>query len=517
MAEFGIQDQILRLTNKPMSLDKEIRKILKELGPGSKSITAYDTAWVARLGEIDWDLSSHALNWLCEHQLSDGSWGANNIYYYHDRVISTLAAMISLTRRGRRQQDTKQVEKGLLALEQIISGATQGLMADPNGATVGFEMIVPTLVAEAERLGLITQQKDRLLGRLSVMRSKKLSMIEGKRINRNITLAYSAEMAGEDNISIFDLDNLQEGNGSVANSPSATAYFVTHIDQDNQAALSYLRETIDSSNGGVSFTYPYDIYERAWVLWNIAIAPPLMENQEIRNFCQSHLQFLECAWKPGRGVGFSTSFSLCDGDDTSVTYEALAKFGCKMDIDTLLSYEMEDHFRCYPLEITSSIGANVHMLGALKQAGFDKEHPAIQKILEFLRRNQQASGFWIDKWHISPYYVTAHAMIACKEYESELCQAAVNWILAMQREDGSWGSIHQSTAEETAYCIQALVLWQRNGSVPPEKINKAVSWLEQNQDTYHPALWISKSLNSPNLVVKSAILSALALAKGGMQ
>ena len=70
MAEFGIQDQILRLTNKPMSLDKEIRKILKELGPGSKSITAYDTAWVARLGEIDWDMHSTGcanISYLMDH------------------------------------------------------------------------------------------------------------------------------------------------------------------------------------------------------------------------------------------------------------------------------------------------------------------------------------------------------------------------------------------------------------------------------------------------------------------
>ena len=164
-------------------MKEQIHQVIKEMGPGTISTTAYDTAWVARLGEIDWELSSQALNWLCENQLSDGSWGASNVFYYHDRVISTLAAMISLTRRGRRKHDTKQVENGLLALERIISGATRGLMADANGATVGFEMIVPTLVAEAERLGLITQQKDRLLGRLSKMRSQKLSILNGKKIN----------------------------------------------------------------------------------------------------------------------------------------------------------------------------------------------------------------------------------------------------------------------------------------------------------------------------------------------
>ena len=77
--------------------------------------------------------------------------------YYHDRVICTLAAMIALSYRGRREHDKVQIEKGKLALERIVGGATQGLQSDPNGATVGFEMIAPTLAAEAEKLGIIKQ------------------------------------------------------------------------------------------------------------------------------------------------------------------------------------------------------------------------------------------------------------------------------------------------------------------------------------------------------------------------
>ncbi len=123
------------------------QQILNEVGPGKMSDVAYDTAWLARLGDVDRELSNRALTWLCENQLSDGSWGAEKPFYYHDRVISTLAAMIALTRSGRRTHDKLQVERGLLALEKIMEGANEGLPADPNGATVGFEMIVPTLIA----------------------------------------------------------------------------------------------------------------------------------------------------------------------------------------------------------------------------------------------------------------------------------------------------------------------------------------------------------------------------------
>ena len=93
-----------------------ITKLIDEIGPGQMGSTAYDTAWTARIGEIDWPLSSRALAWLAENQLPDGSWGALAPMYYHDRVLCTLAAMIALTYRGRRGQDKLQIEMGKLAL-----------------------------------------------------------------------------------------------------------------------------------------------------------------------------------------------------------------------------------------------------------------------------------------------------------------------------------------------------------------------------------------------------------------
>ena len=218
-----------------------IEKLIDEIGPGHMGSTAYDTAWAARLGEIDWELSSHSLAWLTENQLPDGSWGARAPFYYHDRVICTLAAMIALTYRGRRGQDKVQIENGKLALERIVSGATGGLQADPNGATIGFEMIAPTLAAEAEKLGLIKNQGDRILGRLSKQRTKKLHYLQHNMISRNVTMAFSAEMAGTDGRHLLDIENLQESNGTIGCSPAATAYFATYIKKGDEASLKYLR------------------------------------------------------------------------------------------------------------------------------------------------------------------------------------------------------------------------------------------------------------------------------------
>ena len=99
-----------------------------------------------------------------------------------------------------------------------------------------------------------------------------------------------------------------------------------------------------------------------------------------------------------------------------------------------------------------------------------------------------------------------------KEYDRELCQLAVDWILKNQKPDGAWGFYNTSTAEETAYCIQALVIWQRyTGSSLMEKINQAYEWLIRNCEPPYPPLWIDKSLYCPEVLVKSSIVSALVL------
>ncbi len=495
-----------------MDIDTEIKKLLQEIGPGRMSNTAYDTSWVARLGDIDRELSTNALSWLCEHQLPDGSWGAAEPFYYHDRVISTLAAMIALTYRGRRMQDKVQIERGLLALEKITGGATGGLAADPNGATVGFEMIVPALVEEAEELGIIKQQGDRILGRLGRLREAKMAKLAGVKINRYISTAFSAEMAGKDKQYLLDIDNLQEANGSVANSPSATAYFALQVRPGDRKALAYLRNA--TVGGGAPFATPFDVFERAWILWNLAVFGSSLDHKTLA-LCQPHLDFLESAWRKGRGVGFAAAYSPCDGDDTSMTFDALARFERDADVAAILGYEESAYFRCYAIEANPSIGANIHILGALRRAGFDSSQPAVQKIIAFLSQTRQQGQFWLDKWHTSPYYVTTHAIIVLHRYDNDLCRQAIDWIMKTQKVEGSWGYYEHSTAEETAYCIQALKIWQEyGGEIPSGRIEHAVRWLEQNVEPPYPPMWISKALYCPELVVRSTILSALAFAKG---
>jgi halimadienyl-diphosphate synthase len=422
-------------------------------------------------------------------------------------VLCTLAAMIALTYRGRREHDKVQIENGRLALEKIVSGATQGLQTDPSGATVGFEMIAPTLVEEAERLGLIKKQSTGILRRFSNKRVEKLSYLKGKMINRHMTMAFSAEMAGNDGQHMLDIENLQEDNGSVGVSPSATAYFATYIKKGDDVSLNYLRK-IRNPDGGMPNVAPFDVFEIGWTLWNLSLIP----NLDFADKLKPHLEFLSNAWLPKVGIGFAAGYSVKDSDDTALVFETLLRYGIEKDLAGVLSYEEKDHFRCFDMEVNPSISANIHVVGALAHAGLDKNNASVQKTLNFLRKSRdQFLPFWADKWHSSPYYATSHAIIACAGIDSELVYESVEWILKTQNRNGSWGT-YFPTAEETAYAIQALWVWdQKVARVPKRALKNGARWLKENMDNSYPPLWIGKCLYSPNLVIRSAVISALTL------
>lgn len=492
-----------------MNLYDSMHQLLRQIGPGHSQMTntAYDTAWIARLDELDEPMGEQALEWLRSHQLADGSWGASEPQYYHDRFICTLAAMTALARRGQRQ-DRARLRRAQLALETAI----KGLSADPASETIGFEMIVPTLLAEAEALGIIQRQCDSsVLGGLARKRAAKLAALPGGTISRFVTVAFSAEMAGPDGRHLLDTGDLQEVNGSVGHSPSATAYFALYGRRQDSVALGYLRKVVDDSDdsGGVPVIAPSDVFEVAWTLRNLALISPLDDGSLA--LCQPHLDFLEATWEPGRGIPQAAGYTPMDGDDTGLVYEVLTRFGRAADVEAVLHYEEDEYFRCFALEANPSVSANIHVLGALRQAGLGVQHPSVQKVLRFLRRVQTVKLSWFDKWHASPYYPTSHAVIACAGYDDDLVDDAVYWILETQNQDGSWG-YYMPTAEETAYCLQALVVWKRHGGqMPGDALKRGAAWLADHTEPPYPPLWIGKCLYCPLLVVRSTILSALML------
>ena len=514
-----------------MQIKNEILDLISQLGSSKMSSAAYDTAWVAQTVKFNEPMGEQALNWLRENQLPGGCWGSEHIPYSHDRVVCTLASMIALQEWGN-EKDQHRVELARLGLDTAING----LRSDVAGATVGFEMIVPLLLETAYEVGALQRKDDKELlipystkqyddanpankrqksvsfDQLKQGKKQKLAALPDGLINRHVTISFSAEMVGPDGINLLDVDNLLEIDGSVGGSPSATAFYALHVCPGDPTALAYLRNIAKNNDlengGGIPEVAPFDTYEIGWALWNLSL---IDDNNHFKGALKPHLDFLLQDWKKGKGISFAKDYSLVDGDNTSVIFETLHRFGTPVDLEALLSYERDDHFCCYDPESTPSLGVNVHVLSALREAGLDAQHPSVKKVVKFINSKIISHTFWADKWHASPYYATAHTIIAAAGFVDDLVTNAVDWIIETQKESGAWG-YYIPTAEETAYCLQALLLWQRNGGeVPTDTIARGLDWLtEHRQPPYEPQ-WICKCLYTPELIVRSAVLSALTL------
>jgi halimadienyl-diphosphate synthase len=420
-----------------------------------------------------------------------------------------LAAVLCLSQWSEQKSDRALCERGI----RYIWARTPVLAHDPY-ETVGFELIIPTLMEQARERGFCLPTSS--FDDFAEYRRKKLERIPPHLFYapQNPAL-YSLEFMGSE----LDLELVrqgQEANGSVGNSPSATAYLLNQ-DPDNALGWRYVNQVMRVNSSGAVFSFPLDIFERTWVLYNLDLAG-LMGG--LGDGCRAHVDYLRETWDPEKGVSFSRWYSAYDLDDTALAFKVLQRAahiwdapGYRVSLDVFEAYAETDHFRTFLFETDPSLSSNIHLLDALQISSRPQAKAMRETILAFMRRTRSLEAFWFDKWHASPYYVTAHAILAVLPCDQALIEDAVYWIIHTQRPDGSWGHFAEATVEETAYCLQALAYYaKRGGDVPFKVMQKAAMYLWQHiDDTQHPALWIAKTLFAPLHIIESAIISALAL------
>jgi hypothetical protein len=217
------------------------------------------------------------------------------------------------------------------------------------------------------------------------------------------------------------------------------------------------------------------------------------------------------------GVSLSPSFPIPDADDTAVALLLLHDLGERVDPTVLKAFGASDgSFVSFPYERHSSVGVNVHVLHTLARVpGYPDAERAIARISSYLA-DQHSGLYWIDKWHISPMYATAHVLCALEDLTpvqraplASHIERSREWLRQSQNADGSWGFYGQPTAEETAYGLLALASRADDRDVP--HCEAAARYLRQamTDGTPHPPLWIDKCLYIPPLVVNAAIEAAL--------
>jgi halimadienyl-diphosphate synthase len=470
--------------------------------------TAYDTAWLASVpAQGDRRLSRFptSLRWLTENQLTDGSWGSP-VHYAHDRLLCTLAAVTPLAQFGRRSEDRDAVAAATRYLWQhgdtVRSEAAQ---------LIGFELLLPTLVQRARGAGIaVPPQLDAYTDN---RRTRKLSQLPPEALySPRGSVVHALEFLG-DRASLPGLRAAQGANGAIGNSPAATAFYLAG--SNDARAQQYLSSVLDRTGGAMApVLHPCETFELLWAAYHLhlgGIPTARLLTPIERAFLRSALA--------GGGVSLSPSFPIPDADHTALALLLLHARGDEIEPSVLRAFATpEGHFVSEPYHRQSAagVGLNLHVLHALSRM---PEYPdverAIERVVCFIG-SQHTGEYWMDRWHVSPYYATSHAICVFDDLSAHqtrriahLVERSRNWIRHTQNPDGSWGFYGQPTTEETAYALLALMSGRVLDEMDEARCAAGMAYLNATSEgDVYPPLWIDKCLYTPALVVRAAIEAA---------
>lgn len=484
-------------------LDTFARELIQNLD-NRLSPSAYDTAWMARVRDDSGEKARwpDLVDWLLANQHEDGSWGGQ-IYYVHDRILSTLVALIALKENGIDEIHPEQIEEGEAFIWHNIHKLHTDLME-----LAGFEILLPTLIQDAHTLGLKVPAHSYGYG---AIRDAKLSKIPMELMTSpKVSLSNAMEFwKGNDALNI--LEQVQGASGAIANSPSTTSYLAITSKSQNKAAIQWLQAVKDRPYGIPDF-HPWTDFEISWTMQHLAYSGiPLTEFRDLPVW-ETLLQDLT-----PRGISIHPTYSIRDGDTTSVSIHVLRRAGFDVDPLILKTFEHPEksHFLTFFFERNMSVITNVHALEALSLLpDYPDRDEVYDNVVRAILSQQKYQTFWIDKWHISPFYASAHTLIALMTIgEHHLLEYSnfITWLLHTQREDGSWGYFDRGTREETALAVLTLMHYHDLvQEINPDIIHRAMEYLEGAEEKNLPfeELYIGKVLYAPIDVIKALLFSA---------
>jgi squalene-hopene/tetraprenyl-beta-curcumene cyclase len=142
----------------------------------------------------------------------------------------------------------------------------------------------------------------------------------------------------------------------------------------------------------------------------------------------------------------------------------------------------------------STADVTARVMECLGRFGWPAEHPAIQRGLQFLLKDQCEDGSWFGRWGVNYVYGTSGVLRALETVSlnaKEYCKRAVNWLKSVQKPDGSFGESLRSydepktkgqgnsTASQTAWGLIGLLAAADPGD---PSIAKAAAYLVQQQN-----------------------------------
>ncbi|MEZ5897003.1 MAG: squalene--hopene cyclase [Parvularculaceae bacterium] len=120
-----------------------------------------------------------------------------------------------------------------------------------------------------------------------------------------------------------------------------------------------------------------------------------------------------------------------------------------------------------------SVDVTAHIVEAFGKLGLGKDHPAMVRALDYLRREQEADGSWFGRWGVNYIYGAGAVLPALEAIGEDMSQPyiarAADFLVACQQDDGGWGEScgsymdpslsgrGKTTASQTAWALMGLI------------------------------------------------------------
>ena len=143
----------------------------------------------------------------------------------------------------------------------------------------------------------------------------------------------------------------------------------------------------------------------------------------------------------------------------------------------------------------STADVTARVMECLGRFGWPADHPAMQRGLQFLLKDQCEDGSWFGRWGVNYVYGTSGVLRALETVSlnaKDYCKRALNWLKSVQKSDGSFGeslrSYHEpntkgqgvSTPSQTAWGLIGLMAAADPGD---SAIAKAAEYLVRQQNS----------------------------------
>lgn len=159
---------------------------------------------------------------------------------------------------------------------------------------------------------------------------------------------------------------------------------------------------------------------------------------------------------------------------------------------------------------TVDVSARCAMLMARMRKTMPECLPALQRTIDYIRKDQEADGSWFGRWGTNYIYGTWSTLLGLEQTDlpksDPMYVKAAAWLKSVQREDGGWGednlSYHDdrqyrgrydfSTAFQTAWAVLGLIA---AGETHSPEVKAGIDFLLRNQQA--DGLWNDPRFTAP--------------------